>query len=104
MISIIVSSVDNKLFDSFQQNLSETIGVPFEVIKIPNKGEMGICAAYNLGGVQAKYDYLVFAHEDIRFHTNDWGSRLLQLFHDNEEIGLAGVVGSEYKPAVYSGW
>lgn len=104
MISVIVSSVNDVLFELFRKNLNETIGVAYELIRIENKGQMGICAAYNLGARKAQYPYLVFAHEDIRLHTNDWGKRLLALFGRHEHIGLAGAVGSEYKPAVYSGW
>ena len=104
MISIIVSSYNPTLFDQFEKSVKHTIGVTYELIKIENPGLMGICEAYNLGGEKAVFPYLCFSHEDIIFHTENWGSKLIDHFIKDEGLGLIGVAGSAYKPYVLSGW
>ncbi len=99
MISIVVCSVRQNMFDSFQQNVSTTIGVPFEIIRINNsKGDYGICAAYNKGKAECKYDIICFSHEDIVFESSGWGDVLVNLFQD-KSIGLAGIFGACYVSA-----
>lgn len=104
MISIIISSVNQDYFVALEQNIADTIGVTYEIIKIENPGIMGICEAYNFGAKKAKYDTLCFAHEDIEFKTNKWGAKVLEIFNDNHEIGLLGVAGGAYKSLSPSHW
>lgn len=96
MISIIVCSAKESLFKQFQESVEETIGVPYEIIRIDNrKNEYSICAAYNKGIGMAKYEVICLPHEDVVFETQNWGNVLLDIF-SNPEIGLAGNVGICY--------
>lgn len=105
MISIIVCSVNDTLFDAFEQNISATIGVPFEMIRINNTANAySICSAYNEGAVKAIYPLLCFAHEDIEIQTMNWGGIVSNLFDKNRDVGLLGVAGTGYKPLSPSGW
>lgn len=105
MISIIVCSVNNTLFENFEKSLSQTIGVPYEIIRIENlNNRYSICQAYNLGALRAKYNYLCFAHEDILFHTKNWGELLITTFQNANKAGLIGIAGSKYKSLSPSGW
>jgi glycosyltransferase involved in cell wall biosynthesis len=105
MISIIVSSYKPALFNSFSISVKDTIGdLIFEIVQINNPGLMGVCEAYNQGAAQAKYPYLIFCHEDIIFHTKNWGEKLLKAFESDSTIGLLGVLGSKYKSSILSGW
>jgi glycosyltransferase involved in cell wall biosynthesis len=104
VVSIIISSYKQELFNNVSKNIKETIGVPFEIIQIWNPNKMGICAAYNEGVAKANYEYLVFAHEDILFHNQNWGNELIKTFESDPEIGLVGVIGSHYKASILSGW
>ena len=105
MISIIISSFNKEYFEKLENNINITIGqIDYELIKIDNQGIMGICEAYNIGGSKAKFPYLIFCHEDIIFHTINWGEYLLKIFNSVIKIGLLGVLGGKYKPAYNSGW
>jgi len=105
MISIIISSADAGLLQQVSSNVAETIGVPYEIIAIDNsKGERGICAVYNQGATEAKYDILCFMHEDINIKTNNWGLILVNIFKNNPDVGLVGVAGGDYKTIAPSGW
>lgn len=103
MISVIVSSYNEKNYTQFAASVQNTIGIEFELIKIYNPGKMGIAAAYNKGAAKAKYPYLCFIHEDVSFKTHNWGKLLIDHFKQDEALGLLGIAGSNYKSYVFSG-
>lgn len=103
MISIIISSYDSENFDTIRNNISATCGVNYELIKVENPNLMGICEAYNKGAAQAQYDNLLFIHEDVIFHTNNWGQLLIHHL-SNKNVGVLGIAGSSYVPKVPTGW
>jgi GT2 family glycosyltransferase len=95
MISIVVCHRSPHFLEQFKQSLADTIGLDYELIVVDNsQNAYGICQAYNLGGEKAQYDILCFAHEDILFHTPNWGQNLLQHF-ENPKVGAVGVAGSK---------
>jgi glycosyltransferase involved in cell wall biosynthesis len=105
MISIIISSANAEQLKQVTENITATIGVPFEIIAVDNsKGQQGICAVYNKGIQQAKYDVLCFMHEDVIIHTNNWGAVLKSTFDEHSDIGLLGICGGSYKPFTPSSW
>lgn len=97
MLSIITSTYKTINFIRFEQNVKETIGIEYEIIKIENPGLMGICEAYNRGKKLAKYPYLCFCHDDLIFKTDNWGKIVISFFKDHDNIGLLGIAGSIYK-------
>ena len=103
MISIIISSYQDKFYSALEKNIAETIGIPYEIIKIVNPNLMGICEAYNKGASLSKYDYLLFVHEDVLFHTNNWGQILIDHL-EIENTGVVGVAGSGYVPKAPISW
>ncbi|WP_425639478.1 glycosyltransferase [Algoriphagus yeomjeoni] len=105
MISIIVCSIDDFWFNNFSESLEKTIGLEHEIIRVDNKNEnLSIAKAYNKGATKAIFDYLVFIHEDIIFHTVNWGNLLVEYFETLENPGVLGVVGSSYLPISPSDW
>lgn len=104
MLSLIICSCDTVALESISQNVANTIGVPYEIIGIDNRqSQYSICEAYNLGAVQAKYDLLCFMHEDIRFHTPNWGAIVAEVLVD-PTIGILGVTGGKYQVKVPAAW
>lgn len=99
MLSIITCSRDTILYINLVKSIQKTIGpIVYEIIKIDNKVEkLPITKAYNQGVKLAKYDFLLFIHEDVLFHTQNWGSVLIETFNENLKIGLIGVAGTKYK-------
>ena len=97
MISIIICSRLRKCPVVFEEHIHATIGdVPYEIIWIDNsQNDRNMCQAYNFGVTQAKYDYLCFMHEDIVFHSNDWGKMAIDSIND-PSIGMLGVQGCVY--------
>lgn len=103
MLSIIISSYQPKYYFALEKNIAETVGVPYEIIKIENPGLMGIAVAYNKGAKKARFENLLFLHEDVLFHTQNWGEKLIKHLED-PETGVVGVAGSDYVPTAPCGW
>ena len=103
MLSIRISSYQPQFYSALEKNIAETIGIPYEIIKIDNPNLMGICEAYNKGASLSKYDYLLFVHEDVIFHTKEWGQKLINHLK-LENVGVIGVAGSNYVPIAPIGW
>lgn len=104
MISIIICSRSKSLLAQVEANVKATIGLPYEIIGIDNSAsEYGICEAYNIGAERSKYDILCFMHEDILFHTYNWGQVIVDTL-TNKKIGVLGVAGGTEQLALPAGW
>lgn len=98
MLSIIISSYKEDFFQSISKNIAKTIGnVEYEIVQIWNPNTMSICQAYNIGAEKAKYDKLLFIHEDIKFLEKNWGEILLAKYFSLPNLGVIGVAGSMKK-------
>ena len=104
MLSIIVCSRNSRLDESFINNIYNTVGVEYELICIDNsKNTYSIFSAYNEGEQKCKFSYLCFVHEDVFFHTQDWGKNIIQhLQHPN--TGIIGLAGGDLAPIVPASW
>jgi glycosyltransferase involved in cell wall biosynthesis len=74
-----------------------------EVIEIINNGE-SLTKAYNRGLKQAKYDKVVFCHDDLTIETKQWGHKLLKQLDKNPEFGIIGVAGTKFLPESGRWW
>ncbi|WP_143885570.1 glycosyltransferase [Chryseobacterium binzhouense] len=103
MLSIIISSYQPHYYTALEKNIAETCGVKYEIIKIENFAAMGLCEAYNKGANKAKYDQLLFLHEDVKFNKNNWGHTLVRLL-SSFDTGIIGLAGGTYVPSSPYGW
>ena len=70
MISIIICSRTASISDELNQNIDQTIGIPYELVVIDNSENLySIFSAYNEGVKRSKYEMLCFMHDDIIFKT-----------------------------------
>lgn len=95
MISIIISSYRPEYYLLLEKNIEETCGCEYEIIKIDNPGIMSISNAYNLGAERSKYGFLLFLHEDVKFHSQKWGETLLSTHHKFDKPGVMGLAGAK---------
>lgn len=103
MISIIITSINLDLRAQLSENIKRTIGTEHEIIAIDNTGnKYSISQAYNLGANQAQYPYLCFVHEDILFHTKNWGELIVKHLSTGNN-SLVGVLGCLIKTLMPSG-
>jgi glycosyltransferase involved in cell wall biosynthesis len=104
MISIIVCCRNSDIQQSLKSNIEKTIGVEYELIIIDNSLQKhSIFSAYNLGVKKAKFPYLCFMHDDILYHTHDWGIKVIENFQD-KNVGLIGIMGAHYLPRKPAYW
>ncbi|WP_138475308.1 glycosyltransferase [Dyadobacter bucti] len=105
MLSVIICSANAKDLSLVKKNIERTIGVPHEILGFDNSAaQKGICEIYNEGTRQAKFDMLCFMHEDIEMLTDNWGKKVLDIFANNEKLGLLGIAGGGYKSLAPASW
>ncbi len=103
-LSIIVCSRTPSLPSVLEYNIKDTIGVDYELVVIDNSNnDYTIFTAYNEGVKRSNGKILCFMHDDILYHTQDWGNKILNHFAD-ETIGLIGVTGTHFLPSVPTYW
>lgn len=104
MLSIIICSVSPERLQRVSQNMHDTIGVEHEIIAIDNREKhWPIARAYNEGARQAHYPYLFFVHEDVMFHSLNWGMAIEKKLKE-PDCGAIGFAGSKVMFNCFSGW
>lgn len=103
-LSLIFCSRSAQLSDSLVANIDATIGCDYELIVIDNsRNEYSIFEAYQLGFSRSQGKYLTFLHDDIHFHTPDWGV-LLKEHLTVPGVGITGIGGRDTLVRVPSSW
>ena len=94
MVSVIYCTKESN--EEHSKHIHKMFGHPkVEVIEYVNKGE-GLTKFYSKGLKEAKYDIVVFLHDDIIIETKQVASKLVKLYENNPEYGVLGVAGSKY--------
>ena len=105
MISLVICSKNSSYLKKLLDNISNTIGCEYEIIFHDNSNNnLSISTVYNNLFQKTNYPYVVFLHEDLEFHTSNWGLLVHNILL-NEKVGLLGLSGSVYKskyPGVWS--
>jgi len=95
MLSVIICSKNKTLLGKLTKNISETIGVDYEIIVIDNTfNEHSIFSAYNAGFERSKYPYICFIHEDVCINTENWGEKIIAHLEE-PTVGILGLAGSD---------
>lgn len=104
MLSIIICSISPERLQQVSQNIKDTIGVEHEIISIDNREKKwSIARVYNEGARKALYPYLFFVHEDVKFHSQDWGT-VIEKKLEEPNCGVIGFAGTKAMLRCYSGW
>ncbi|MCH5227054.1 MAG: hypothetical protein J1F16_04465 [Muribaculaceae bacterium] len=105
-ISVIVCSIHPEMAKDLQGNILSTCGVDTEFIIIDNRHRgLSITAAYNEGAAKAKYDFLLFTHEDVKWMCGGWGSKIIAKLKE-KNTGAIGMAGSDIRldAPSFHGW
>lgn len=115
-LSIVICSRHADISEELKRNIDSTIGLKpcvlngcdfdgyFEIIVIDNSGnKYNIFSAYNEGIRRASGEIVCFMHEDVWFHSQDWGVRVINHFK-NAKTGLIGVEGTHFMAKCASPW
>ena len=104
MISIIICSKYKVLQPSLLDNIAKTIVVEYEIISIDNsENKYSIYEAYNIGWKKSKFPYLCFVHEDVKFHTQNWGEKIINHLQI-PTTGICGIAGRDLLTRVPASW
>lgn len=105
-LSIIVCSIRPNELRAFEENIRSTIGsgVEYEILAHDNReARLSLAEAYNSCARRAKYDNLLFVHEDAGFVTHDWYAPIAAKLAEND-CGAIGFAGSKLLTAAPGGW
>lgn len=104
MLSIIVCTRNKTLSKAFTENISSTVGTDFELIPIDNSwNDYSIFSAYNAGFAKSKFPYLCFVHDDVLFHSENWGVKVIAHLQ-SPGIGIIGLAGGDLVTRVPASW
>lgn len=104
MISVVICSRHSDIPQKLKDNISNLIGLEYELIVIDNSSnKYSIFTAYNEGVSRSRYPYICFMHEDILFRTENWGMNIVKHFED-KTIGLIGMAGTHFLPKFPAYW
>ena len=104
MISIIICSRNAILSECIVKNIAETVGVEYEIISVDNsENKYSIFSAYNKGFALSKFPYLCFVHEDVLFHTQNWGEKVIENLKAPDS-GIIGLAGGDLVTRVPASW
>ncbi len=80
----------------FQKHLQKSCGVnQLQILEFINIGRDSLSKIYNRVLRQARYDFIVFVHDDVIFETQLWGQKLLKQL-ETSEFGILGVAGTTH--------
>jgi len=84
------------------RSINEQQDINCELILVNNtQGTYASAAeALNVGGAKAKGDYLIFAHQDIRFDSPHWLRDAEAIIRSLSDFGIAGVAGKKNRRGV----
>lgn len=104
MISIIICSRLKEINPALTKNINVSIGVDHEIVVIDNsENRYNIFEAYNTGVARSKGAILCFIHDDIKFHSKNWGVNVEKHFLD-PQTGAIGNAGSPYVSRFPGSW
>ena len=104
MLSIIICSVSPEKLERTKASIEATVGVEHEFVVIDNNArKWPITKAYNEGAKIARFPYLLFVHEDVRFHSQGWGKFITDKLRE-PDCGVIGYAGTKVMSGSYSGW
>lgn len=105
MISCIICSRQPNISITLRNNIISSIGCEYEIVVIDNtENNFSIFSAYNEGVLRSNGDVLCFMHDDILYHTMEWGKKVEEYFIHYPRTGMLGVIGGHYLSSVPSGW
>lgn len=98
MITFIICSRDPEAAAATRRNISATIGpVTTEFVIFDNsRRKWGITRVYNHCARRAQASNLCFVHEDVFFHSRNWGPLIEEKLKE-EDCGIIGFSGSAFK-------
>ena len=96
MISVIVVYNDAAQFDTMLRVSLDRQRQPFELIALDNRQGWftSAASALNVGGRQARGEFLFFAHQDVRFEPDGWLEEAECYLHGLPDLGIAGLAGA----------
>ncbi len=95
MISIVCIHNNKKILDNYLMEGLNKQKIDYELILIENsKSKFKSAAeALNYGGKKAQGNYIIFAHQDVNFDSQNWLEDMEKYVDNLPNLGIAGIAG-----------
>jgi len=104
-ISVITCSKDPNWLRRCHAAIANTTKGLHETVVVDNSaGQYSLAQAYNIGVERAKYDMLVFIHEDCLMVTSLWDEMIQDIFYCWPHVKIIGVAGATLLPESGCWW
>ncbi|WP_338826218.1 hypothetical protein MTBGP_07190 [Moorella thermoacetica] len=102
MFSIVCVYNDKRILNEWLLASLKIQDAPYETILLDNTGSTFTSAAeaLNYGGEQARGDYIMFVHQDVRLEKETWIEEAETWLRKLPDLGVAGVAGMSDKNKV----
>jgi len=88
--------IDNASTDETARYLLEISQQKKDTFKcILNNENLGIVGAFNQGTKHSLYDIVVFMHNDVIIHNENWPELISSFFSNHPEAGIVGLYGAK---------
>ncbi len=79
----------------YVKHLQKMFGHPkIQIIQKINNGEKSLSQTYNEILSEAKFNYVVFLHDDLIIETKNLTPKILKIFNKNPDYGIIGIAGT----------
>lgn len=107
-ISFIIC-VNNEIYFEECQYYIGRLHVPdgYEIDVLAIRDADSMCAAYNLGMQSSDAKYKIYLHQDVFIRNIDFLNDIIDIFQNDEKIGMIGMVGGNQMPktgVTYRAW
>lgn len=87
--------IDNGSDENYEEQAKEIIRSSHLDIKfVRNENNIGVLPTFKQGLDEAAGDILVYIHNDVLLHERAWNERIEQAFHEDAQLGMAGLFGA----------
>ncbi len=104
MMSIICVYNNKEILDEYLVKSLSKQDIEYELILVDNRNNefSSAASALNYGARKAHGDYIIFAHQDINFTSNNWLKNTENEISNLSNVGIIGVAGKINDSLVYS--
>ena len=104
-----IACVNNEIYFEECRHYIEKLHIPkgYEVEILAVSDAVSMCAGYNEAMQSSDAKYKIYMHQDVFIKDTEFLDKIIQIFKEDSEIGMIGMVGGVQMPktgVIYRAW